>query len=331
MCNNEETALRFVDLLLSQPAGQIVACNIVHCCDEGIVAHEDIVRILRVSLHTFAMDTPKSLTGLLGLLSIEWATHRFHGPQAVTADADAECFARPLHNVIRYDYFIPLLDAGVCSREGLVNTDPFKVAGGPREVARLDALSNAGSSPFLADAKLGYGALWLTPDELAGKKADRIRDLLGLVHHGAGVPLVRVGVSAESVRGLHVHRPTFATAGTHKRFRQRPQRSTPLGCGRAIDLSKHRRQPPDTDVDGAIEVVTEPQPLSALSVSWQCVGRTEWHGEDREPSSKTSRSASAPLEPPDYDGKFVQRLLGDRSLEEMRNALLLLCQAQVAT
>lgn len=319
MSDTRQEVRDFVDLLLSDPAGQIVACNILHCCDEGLFAREKIEEILQLSLRQFANDTPESCLELLGLVEIEWQAYRFHGP-AITLDGD-KLPNGGLYHVVRYDYFLDMIDASHLNESGIVLKNPFDTVGGLLQVEALNRLSNSVDRPFVADAKLGGKTLWLTPSKMARFGADRLRDLLGLIQHGIGVPLVRIAISMASTHKILAYRPTFATAGTHRRFRHRPDTETPSGFGRAVDLARHSRKPVGSSVDGALEVVSEPQPLAALKISWECVGRTEFHGEYR---ARTTQDALPST--PNYDEKFVQRLLGKRCLGDVRREMETLFQ-----
>jgi hypothetical protein len=69
------------------------------------------------------------------------------------------------------------------------------------------------------------GVLWLTlvdaveaDMDFAGA-ADRVRDRLGLVHYAAGVPLLAVQLEPRVIAGKETARPTFADAGSHRRFK----------------------------------------------------------------------------------------------------------------
>lgn len=313
MSEFQEAVGRFVTLLLSEPKGQIVACNLVHCDDAKVVEPTEIRAILQLALRQFAMDAPTTCTELLGLLEIEWQDFRFHGPETPAADPT---HGVGLHHVIKYEYFFASLTPALRISEGVVSRNPFAIVGGMEQVRKLDALSSKAKFMFPDGAKLGYGALWLTPADLRPLNADRARDLLGLVHHGAGVPLMRVSLTPASVQRFRTHRPTFASAGTHRRFRQRPGIDTPQGFGRAVDLEKHRTAAVGEVVDGAMEIVAEPQDIYGLDISWSCLGCTQVHGEPE---------VGPPAPTPNYDEIFVNRLLGDRTLDELRRDIEILC------
>lgn len=310
---------RFASLLLSEPKGQIVACNLLYCHDAKVVEPSEVESIVKTSLHQFDADPPASCTELLGLLEIEWHAHRFHGPEAEVSD---ELCRTGFHHILRYEHFFDALDPKVRSATGIVARNPFTEVGAKQQAVTLNRLSGQPAGMFSSGKKLGHTTLWLTPDDLRPLTADRARDLLGLIHHGAGIALMRVSVASTIIRGLRARRPTFAAAGTHRRFRQRPDSYTPTGFGRAVDLQRHRTLPVGETVDGAMEVVTEPQGLHSLEIAWICLGCTKAHGEDQRVEKLIGMS---PRAKPNYDEIFVQRLLGDKTLHNVEQDLHNLC------
>ncbi|MEJ8859722.1 hypothetical protein WKW79_34560 [Variovorax robiniae] len=297
---------------MSEPLGQIVACNIVRCGRSRLVDRRLIHAALCTALEQFERDRPAHCTGLIGLLMNEWQTHYFHGPAAVvTAKSPGRVL---LHNIIRYEYFLGMLTNDVVAAENLLSPDPCGTADGSLKMRALCSLSGR-SDVLRPDGEFGRATLWLTPDDLA-QDADQVRDLLGLVHHGPGLALMCVDIPASAMGATESFRPTFAAAGSHRRFRQRPDRRTPRGFGRAVDLAKHCQQPIDRPVDGGVEIIAKPQRLHGLGATWTCLGCTIRSGE---PETQDVGSR-------EYDERFVRRLWHERDMGKLRRQLANLCK-----
>jgi hypothetical protein len=311
MLSSRQTIQAFVKLLLSHPAGQIVACNIVCCWRCRVVDRAGINDALSVALDQFERKPPADCKQLIGLLETAWQAHCFHGPQA--RRTGRESGKGLLYNIIRYDYFTSMLNWDTLAREGLcVEGDPCTTAGGE---VKMDAVNNLSGRDgvFKADCDLGRATLWLTPDDLGSDKPDRIRDALGLIQHGTGKTLVRLTIPAATANAIKSFRPTFAAAGSHRRFQQRPDRRTPRGLGRTVDLDRHNREPMDNPVSGPIEIIARPQKIEGLSASWTCLGPTVHSGE---PESMQQ----------EFDERFVKRMWRDRDGDKLRRLLVCLCK-----
>jgi len=69
------------------------------------------------------------------------------------------------------------------------------------------------------------GLLWITQSKEVepyinfADAADRVRDLLGLIHYKARRRLLRLRIEPAMLAGKSVGRPTFADAGSHRRFK----------------------------------------------------------------------------------------------------------------
>jgi hypothetical protein len=109
--------------------------------------------------------------------------------------------------------------------------------------------------------------LWVSPlagllDDLGNTHpAECLRDSLGLIHHGADKALAALHLPAELVQRRDGARPTFADAGSHRRFRAnadtaRARGRSAWGCTvHLAHLESGRKQ-----VDGRMERVVRPIP-----------------------------------------------------------------------
>jgi len=141
----------------------------------------------------------------------------------------------------------------------------------------LDSLMNLSDTNrrvrLKPDAAIGGKKLvWLTTKELLDKvilnstnPADKIRDMLGLVHQKPNQVLIALHFQAERIQDSVIFgRPTFADASTHKRFSTRAERQSNrkrVGWGHTVDLELLAANKPF--VDGVPERIMSP--ISATS------------------------------------------------------------------
>lgn len=309
----ESTIDKFLSLLLSEPKGRIVGCNILSCHTSRLVGAPWMRKTMRQVLLKFSQDEPRTCTELIGLLEREWTESLFAGPVSAALGADDR---QGYVHVIRYERFLTLLDPAVLASEGIRIENPCETTYGSIHMEALNMLGEHGRGlrdPGRGIMNLGYCTLWLAPFSDRVKTADDARDLMGLVHHGDNVSLVSVKMPHDVIEARHCHRPTFADAGSHRRFRQRPDRCRPRNFGRAVDLAKHRAEPLSSPVDGALETVTTPLPFNPeLQATWWCLGCTTKHGERDKKSSRADD---------EMDEIFFNRLLRGRRLIDIRAKL----------
>ena len=147
--------------------------------------------------------------------------------------------------------------------------------GGVPGSAEVDAFILAGETSIALrpGSTLGnpHGVFWVTPisgmrrDMNGATVADRLRDLLGLVHFREGWVLVAVCLPAATIAPGESARPTFADAGGHRRFRVRADRSDnrrQVTWGYTICLS--RLASGERRIDGRRERVSRPIPASRV-------------------------------------------------------------------
>ena len=134
---------------------------------------------------------------------------------------------------------------------------------GEREV-ELNTRPSGTREPHLGNPD---SVLWVSPllglvDDLGDSHpAECLRDALGLIHHGADKALAALHLPADLVHRREGGRPTFADAGSHRRFRadadtRRAQGRSAWGCTvHLAHLEAGRKQ-----VDGRMERVVPPIP-----------------------------------------------------------------------
>jgi hypothetical protein len=310
---------QFLDLLLAQPLGQILACNIVDCVDAAILRHARVVATLQEGVAEYAVRRPNKPRDLVTLLAATWHRHHFAGPRANSGEYPVEHA-----HLCSWMNFMRLLDPLKLQARGVTSVvkDPVRSPTAAAQRRRLDALS--GESRVLpgTPATWGWRVLWLAPAEAATSppgSADEARDRSGLVHQKRDTTLIRIALPPDKAAGYSRHRPSFADAGTHTRFRVRVDRTGPAHCGRTVDLALHRTSSVGATVDGVLETVLRPIPFDAgLGASWRCFGVTDRDGETGD-GGFPSRSEAHRV--------FVRRLLRRRRLAEIRDRIRAMCLA----
>ena len=161
---------------------------------------------------------------------------------------------------------------------------------------------------------------WIVPKDEIGrntitsdhkKMANPVRDFLGLVHHKRGTSLVVLNLSGAWIKGRRHARPIFADSGTHRRFKAvadlvRNRRRKGWGC--TVDLSKLQKG--EQSIDGSMERVVESIPANELhKIDYRVIGFVD---------------NTMGLESLDDDLAFAQRLMVDRSKNDLKKELLAL-------
>ena len=171
------------------------------------------------------------------------------------------------------------------------------------------------------------GVLWFTRRDcltVAQRQGDqdpaqRSRDVLGLVHRGAGIVLAAMHMPARFLQSVRFRRPTFVDAGSHLRFKTWPdgaraRQDRAWGC--TADLAKVESE--KDCVDGCVERVTP-------SISGQCLAdqgtfEVELLGSV---TNATNRG-------PNADQAFAKRLRGALTVERLARKLQALLGEPVA-
>lgn len=147
--------------------------------------------------------------------------------------------------------------------------------GGVPGIAEFEAFFLAGETTITLrpGSTLGkpHAVFWVTPTSGLRRNingatvADRLRDVLGLVHFGEDQALAAIYLPTATIAPGESARPTFADAGGHRRFRARADRSDhrrQVTWGYAIcllRLASGKRQ-----IDGRRERVSRPIPASRV-------------------------------------------------------------------
>lgn len=234
-----------IDHLLRCTAGQIVACNIVAGIENELIDRRWVSEVLALmgalgDLEEYAepmqfvraLDDLQTRTYPPGVsLLTEQLDIRLHGNAAPTQfEVEVSC----------------VLPAWVLGKV-MLNEDKQRLAGeglvmptSPTEFladSTIDAWRNKPSSVRKArlDPALPLGrqhsVVWFTRREAleealaaedANDRAQRTRDLLGLVHHQQGATLSALHFPPQTMSACLSSRPTFANAGSHARFKTWP-------------------------------------------------------------------------------------------------------------
>lgn len=138
---------------------------------------------------------------------------------------------------------------------------------------------------------------------------DGARDALGLIDRCTGVALIEIRFPANKLVSVKWARPTFADAGTHRRFRTINDDNTSpsiSGWGCTVDLGRFAAG--DPVLDGLPERVVEPLAFDRdLEAEFSFVGGTT-----------STRGLTAAK---DDDEAFARRVLRRRTVADLRNRL----------
>lgn len=307
------TPPRFLSDLCESPRGLVVVCNVLSGLDEGLFDphfvhhvfdwwHGCLLHQLQASRGPFPL-TPeqfeKEALDALNVLLFAPKDPSFR-KGSLKPDFLLGCARKPSANPVRGGYCSVMDVQGLIYH--LMSTSDRRRLGAARGVllggvpgsAEVDAFILAGETGIALrpGSILGnpHGVYWVTPmsglrrDVNGATVADRLRDVLGLVHLGEGRALAAIYLPAASVSAGESARPTFADAGGHRRFRTRADRSghrRHLTWGYTISLS--RLASGERQIDGRRERVSRPIPATRVgTVRVLPLGKTQvTRGDDR--------------------------------------------------
>ena len=271
-----------IDRLLRCAAGQIVACNIVAGLESRLIDRQWVSQVLALlcalgdreeyaepAQFVRALDDLRTQTYPQGVsLPTEQLDIRLHGGAAAPTPFEVEvsCVlpAWVLGKVMSSE------DRQRLAREGLAmptsatdfladsTVDEWRSKPAKARTARLDPASSLGRQ---------HSVVWFTcrdaleealAAEGTGDRAQRTRDLLGLVHHQQGAMLSVIHFPPRTISTCMSSRPTFADAGGHARFKTWPDGSAARkrrDWGATVDLRALDAAAPS--VDGCPERVTK--------------------------------------------------------------------------
>lgn len=325
----------FIRSLLTSWEGRLVLCNILDSHSMGLINDNTVIDYLQwwksttaCIQQTAAANGPSAYSepfiealGLLCLDQSKWqkihATYPCLSSLGTKPDFLVQCCAgvRPpenwLHTTRESTYFAHLSAEGQANDFGNNQIKP--------ELARTQRSNRPSGAPvqLKPGASLGIpgGLLWYT-DALrsavavslsSSDAADKMRDVLGLVQHRKDKQLVALTFRVRT--GIACARPSPMDAGSHLRFRVKPDSQT-SNQGYTVDLEAFASG--NTNIDGAPEWVTRSLPVKNLTdVKVYHLGKTS-----------ITRGDSA-----DDDIKaFSQRVCGGRSWVDIKKAICRILQ-----
>ena len=272
------TTEQVIERLLETAGGQVVACNVLAGVQNNLVDAAWVAEVL-ASMGEIGSDADYAgVGGFLGVLD-DLRTR----PSTVTAsglpDIRLGGTDAPSPFEVEVSCILPAWRAGTLmsredrrrlAREGLAlprsEADPLATTmvnewqsrpAGARMV-RIDPAATVGRPDdviWFTRRSVFDDALALMPTNV---RAQRARDLLGLVHHQEGAMLAAMHFDPPTLSACPSARPTFADAGSHARFKTWPDdevaRKDP-SWGRTVDL--HALDADAASVDGCPERIAK--------------------------------------------------------------------------
>ena len=328
-----------VDHLLRSFAGQIVGCNMVAGVENGLVDRKLVCAtfdwLARLVTYDPSLEESEKFVGSLRRLrqseyprGMDPLLPRPQFRLQDRAPLEEDDLRGNVSSILPAPYLHELLseaDQSNYLQEGLLFPFDMEELDAVASIERWQTTPRSKRRPRL-DSKKTVGrprsVLWFTRRRsLAAalmrrdeeNRAQRGRDVLGLVHHAKDRVLAAVHFPA-GILARHSARPTFADAADHRRFRAWPDGSIPQAnrrWGHTVDLRALHGEL--EDADGCPERVTPEIPGDALPnggrVEFEILGPVE-----------SARGASDP-----EDKEFVDRLLsglGGLSPDALRRRLL---------
>ncbi|WP_295432020.1 hypothetical protein [uncultured Thiodictyon sp.] len=262
-----------LELLCSGPEGRVLLCNIIDALLDASIGPATVAKLLDDCLATHCARPAQTVAELVQRFAD--SALQVPGPAgspnlllACPTPLNGPCQDAPVSTVLEFGtldtYF---LDSSVVKRgHGVALAHPD-----PGDPALGDAITDLSGHPdaFLDNARFGGGPrplFWVTPTRqlfegrpMSPGLAEDARDVLGLIHFGTGDILVEMQLPAGTTAGHRGARPTFADAGTHARFRHRPDASPGrCGPGWGMTVALHLLAARDVNIDGSPERVMAP-------------------------------------------------------------------------
>ena len=326
------TIQQVIDRLLQSAGGQIVACNIVAGIENRLIdpgwATKVLVAVGALGTHADYTDPVPFVRALDDL-----RTHQ-HSPAAsllsplpeirlgsidapATFEVEVSCilsmravgnvmFTQDKQRLAREGLAIPVSSI---DRVAAATVEEWQSKPASARTVRFDPASRLGRP---------HSVVWFTrrnalEDALAGgtsARAQRARDLLGLVHHQQGAMLAAMHFLPATLSACVSARPTFADAGSHARFKTWPDSQSARNrrnWGSTVDLDALGAS--RASVDGCPERTTRSIDRAALSddatFEFELLGAVE---------ASSGQGDSA-------DADFARRLLNGRTVTELGKTL----------
>ena len=322
-----------IERLLQSCGGQVVACNIVAGIENGLIDPDWATEVLTwmgtLAIHEDYSDPVRFVQALDDLrmhqhppaASLPFAPPdiRLGGVDAPSAfDVEVSCIL-PAHMLGKV---MSSQDKQRLAREGLATyvlstdriaaatVDEWRSKPASTRMVRFDPASRLGRQ---------HSVIWFTrrdalEDALDSdderSRAQRTRDLLGLVHHRQGAMLAALHFRPPTLSMCVSARPTFADAGSHARFKTWPDSQAARNqrsWGSTVNL--HALGASRASVDGCPERIVKSIDGAVLSsdatFEFELLGAVE---------ASSGHGASA-------DADFARRLLNGRTVEELGETL----------
>ena len=316
---------RMVDLLLSEPKGQIVAYNALASLDNNLISDDLLRQFFMKCFEAFIED---EITKTDDLISQFEDVARGKRPVSrppkkflLICKRFTPSITRKttVCNVIEFDTlktFI-LKDSTTVSGHGVALSNPD-----PTDSALADSIEELNKIPdkYQSGARLGGDSkrpfFWITPSienerqvKSAEKCGDYIRDRLGLIHREPNQILIEIQIPGEAILEHENSRPTFFDALSHRRFRVQPDTNTARrrsAWGYTVDLAKFANKRPQ--IDGLPERIVKPIDCTAsLGLKFKHIGNIV-----------VVRGNS----PEDNDTAFAKRLSSGANLTTLKQEIL---------
>ena len=328
------TTAQVIERLLQSAGGQIVVCNIVAGIENRLIdprwATEVLAWMGTLGAHESYTDPARFVQALDRLRM------HLHSPAAALPDIRLGGIDAPAPFEVEVSCILPAFVVGnmMLSRDqrrgargGLA--DPISIDFGTRAAVEEWQSKPAHARMFQFDpaARLGHehSVVWFTrrdalDDALASddtrSRAQRARDLLGLVHYQQGDMLAAMHFPPLTLSECASARPTFADAGSHVRFKTWPDSQAARNqrsWGRTVDL--HALGTSRSSVDGCPERTTKS--IDGTAFSNDAMFELELLG--------AVEASSGQGDSTDVD--FARKLLNGRTVTELGETLKALAQA----
>lgn len=319
---------RMIDLLLSKPLGRIVACNILAALEENVLKCELLRAFLENCVQAFIEDKVSTTKELIGQFEDvargdrpRTSSRRRKFLFVCTKRTPAINENTEFSTVIK----VSVLNEHLVSDSALAhghasfvsNPDPTDPAL-KKAIHRLNGRTDIYRSDACLGGNLDRPLFWIAPSDILStelqdnsleKLGDVVRDRLGLIDHEESTSLVEIRIPGNRLQRRRHARPTVADAGTHRRFRIRPDASRARqrsGWGWTVDLRRFANG--DTIIDGAPERIVEP-----INFDTHLGAKLEFAG-----VTKTSRGNTVG----DDDGAFAKRICHGLNRSNLKKSLL---------
>lgn len=261
----------FIDLLLSQPEGRIIACNALESLNKGLISKKCWRRFFLECLRVYNEHKDSvDIRDLIGLFK-DIANKKKFFLLAPTHSID-----HTVYNVIDINKLISRLEKEFVLWEGEEECISTPVDPSDETISYMVTDLNYQFNKYKLQCKLvdpNWPIFWITSSEINGN-ADKVRDALGLIHYGNNSFLVRIEIPPTSIK--ESSRPTFidGLSSRSTRFRVRPdtspvERDTTWGYTVNLESFANGCENIDGVPERVVQAIDEDSPLK-----FDYIGRT---------------------------------------------------------